>query len=69
MYVKHKGKTCRAYTYHEPWKYRVGDAELIENTLTDSYILGIKNILKPDLVHLSEGVEVLTWKIEPIGDG
>ena len=47
----------------------MGDAELIENTLTDSYNLGIKNILKPDLVHLSEGVEVLTWKIEPIGDG
>ena len=69
LYVKHKGKTCRAYTYHEPWKYRVGDAELIENTLTDSYNLGINNILKPDLVHLSEGVEVLTWKIEPIGEG
>ena len=33
-----------------------------------SYDLGIKRILKPDLVHVSEGVEVLTWDIESTGD-
>ena len=26
--------------------------------------LQIKDILNPDLVHVSEGVEVLTWNIE-----
>ncbi len=64
LYVHHKGKTCRAYTYHKPWKYRIGEAEIIENTLTESYDLLIKDILNPDLVHVSEGVEVLTWNIE-----
>ena len=64
LYVHHKGKTCRAYTYHEPWKYRIGEAEIIENTLTESYDLQIKDIFNPDLVHISEGVEVLTWNIE-----
>ena len=68
LYVSHKGETCRAYTYHKPWKYRVAEAKIIENSLTDSYNLGIKNILEPDLVHVSEGVEVLTWNIEPTGD-
>ena len=68
LYVYHEGKTCRAYTYHEPWKFRVGEVEIIENTLTDSYDLGIKRILKPDLVYVSEGVEVLTWDIESTGD-
>ena len=68
MYVKHKGAICRAYTYHQPWRYRVGEVKIIENTLTESYNLGIKDILKPELIHISEGVKVLTWKIESIGD-
>jgi uncharacterized protein YqjF (DUF2071 family) len=68
LYVYHEGKTRRAYTYHEPWKFRVGEVEIIENTLTESYNLGIKRILKPDFVHVSEGVEVLTWDIESTGD-
>jgi uncharacterized protein YqjF (DUF2071 family) len=68
LYVYHKGETCRAYTYHEPWKYRVGEVEIIENSLTDSYNLGIKDIFNPDLVHVSEGVEVLTWNIKPVGE-
>ena len=68
LYVSHKGKTCRAYTYHKPWEYRVAEVKITENSLTDSYNLGIKNILEPDLVHVSEGVEVLTWNIEPTGD-
>ena len=34
------------------------------NTLTDFYKLGITNVLKPDLVHISKGVEVRTWSIE-----
>jgi hypothetical protein len=68
LYVYHKGETCRAYTYHEPWKYRVGEVEIIENSLTDSYNLGIKDIFNPDLVHVSEGVEVLTWDIKPVGE-
>ena len=68
LYVKHKGATYRAYTYHKPWNYSIGEAEIIENTLTQSYNLGIKDTLKPDLVHISKGVNVLTWKIESTED-
>ena len=64
LYVNHKGSICRAYTYHEPWKFRIGEVNIIENTLTESYNLGVKDLLKPELVHVSEGVEVLTWSIE-----
>ena len=68
LYVQHKGAIYRAYTYHQPWRYRIGEVKIIENTLTESYNLGIKDILKPDLIHISEGVKVRTWKIESIGD-
>jgi hypothetical protein len=64
LYVNHKGAICRAYTYHEPWKFRIGEVKIIENSLTESYNLGVKDLLKPELVHVSEGVEVLTWNIE-----
>ena len=53
---------------HKPWNYSIGEAEIIENTLTQSYNLGIKDTLKPDLVHISKGVNVLTWKIESTED-
>ncbi len=68
LYVRHKGETCRAYTYHEPWNFRIAEVKIIKNTLTESYNLGINNVLEPDLVHVSEGVEVLTWNIESTGD-
>jgi hypothetical protein len=34
--------------------------------LVEHYELGIEDLLTPDLVHISEGVEVVTWHIVPI---
>ena len=64
LYVSHKGKTCRAYTFHEPWEYREAEVIIEENSLTEFYELGITNVLEPELVHVSKGVKVLTWSIE-----
>ena len=64
LYVEKKGITYRAYTCHEPWEFRNAKVEIKENSLTEFYELGIKNLLNPDLVHVSTGVDVLTWNIE-----
>jgi len=64
LYVSHKGKTCRVYTFHEPWEYREAEVIIEENSLTEFYELGITNVLEPELVHVSKGVKVLTWSIE-----
>ncbi len=64
LYVKHKNTSKMAYTLHDPWKFKEGKATLSVNTLTESYNLGIKNPLIPDLVHMSNGVYVHTWSIE-----
>ena len=53
-----------AYTLHNPWIFKEGKATLSVNTLTESYNLGIKNPLIPDIVHMSNGVYVHTWSIE-----
>ena len=64
LYVKHKNTSKMAYTLHEPWIFKEGKATLSVNTLTESYDLGIKNPLIPDIVHMSNGVYVHTWSIE-----
>ena len=64
LYVEKKGITYRAYTCHEPWEFQNADVEIKENSLTEFYELGIKNLLNPDLVHVSKGVDVLTWNIQ-----
>ena len=64
LYVSYRGEIHRAYTCHEPWEYRDAKVTIKDNSLTEFYELGIKNTLKPDLVHVSKGVEVLTWSIE-----
>ena len=51
---------CIGYVAHKPWVYQRGEAELEINSLTGAYKLGIKNLLKPDLVHISDGVKVKT---------
>lgn len=66
LYVKHKNSAKMAYTLHDPWKFKEAKAELSINTLTESYDLGIKNPLKPDYVHMSDGVYVHTWSIENV---
>jgi len=64
LYVTYKNKTHIAYTCHEKWEFQDATANLEMNTLTEFYKLGIANVLKPDLVHISEGVKVRTWSIE-----
>ena len=66
LYVKHKNSAKMAYTLHDPWKFKEAKVELSINTLTESYDLGIKNPLKPDYVHMSDGVYVHTWSIENV---
>ena len=66
LYVEHKKSAKIAYTLHDPWKFKEAKAELTVNTLTESYNLGIKNPLKPDYVHMSDGVYVHTWSIEKV---
>ena len=44
-----------------------GEAEVISNTLTKSYDLGISDVLQLDIVHISGGVLVNTWSIEEAG--
>ncbi|MDG1552471.1 MAG: DUF2071 domain-containing protein [Candidatus Poseidonia sp.] len=66
LYTVHKGILHRAYTQHNPWVFRSGDAAIEHNSLTESYELGIDQPLQPDHVHLSEGVDVRTWSIEPL---
>ena len=57
---------CIGYVAHKPWVYQKGQVELESNSFTESYNLGIKNLLKPDLVHISDGLRVKTWSIEKI---
>ena len=68
LYTLHKKKLSIAYTHHVPWVFRKAEAEVISNTLTKSYDLGISNVLQPDLVHTSGGVLVHTWSVEKVGE-
>ena len=64
LYVEHNGCLRIAHTYHEPWRFKIGEVKIEKNTLTEGYNLGINDVLNPDLVHISEGVRVFTWPIE-----
>tara|TARA_Y100001970_G_scaffold90459_2_gene114038 strand:+ start:17443 stop:18483 length:1041 start_codon:yes stop_codon:yes gene_type:complete len=64
LYVEYKGTLQIAHTQHDPWTFQEGEATLEKNSLTEKYNLGIEDVLKPDLVHLSDGVYVHTWPIE-----
>lgn len=66
LYTFHNKKLCIAYTKHTPWVFRNAEAEIIKNTLTESYQLGISNLLNPDISHISDGVHVQSWSIEKI---
>jgi len=68
LYTLYKKKLCIVYTHHDQWVFRKGEAEVISNTLTKSYDLGISNVLQPDLVHISGGVLVHTWSVEEVGE-
>ncbi|HJL97079.1 MAG TPA: DUF2071 domain-containing protein [Candidatus Poseidoniaceae archaeon] len=66
LYTSHREKLHRAYTQHDPWIYKTGEVTIEENTLTESYNLGIDNLKQPDHIHMSRGVKVRTWSIEPL---
>ena len=66
LYTSHKGVLHRAYTHHLPWKYCAAHVEVETNTLLESYNLGIDHPLQPEHIHMSAGVHVQTWNIEPI---
>ena len=64
LYTSHKGSLRRGYTHHNKWKFKLAKVELTENSLTESFNLGIDQPLTPELVHYSDGVRVRTFSIE-----
>ena len=64
LYTSHKGSLRRGYTHHNKWKFQLAKVELTENSLTESFNLGIDELLTPELVHYSDGVRVRTYSIE-----
>ncbi len=66
LYTWHNSSLHRAYTHHKPWQYCVAEVEVETNTLLESYDLGIDVPLKPEYIHMSSGVQVQTWNIQPI---
>ena len=65
LYTNHNDKIHMAYTQHNPWQFRLGEVVISDNSLTQSYDLGI-DVLNPDYVHMSDGVHVHTWPIEVV---
>ena len=59
-------KICIGYTKHNPWSVHRAHAKLVTNNLTKSFKLGIKNLLEPELVHISTGVYVNAWSLQNI---
>ena len=66
LYTLHNNRLNIAYTHHNPWAFRKAKADVITNTLAESYNLGIIDVLQPDLVHMSDGVVVHTYSIEDV---
>lgn len=64
LYTSHKGSLRRGYTHHNKWKFQPAKVELTDNSLTESFNLGIDELLTPELVHYSDGVRVRTYSIE-----
>ena len=63
LYTEHKGCLRRAYVFHEPWVFHEGEVRLNNNSLLESYGMGL-DVLAPDLIHVSQGLPVKTWSIE-----
>tara|TARA_A200000159_G_scaffold163983_1_gene191998 strand:+ start:488 stop:1528 length:1041 start_codon:yes stop_codon:yes gene_type:complete len=64
LYTSHRGSLRRGYTHHNKWKFQLAKVEVTENSLTESFNLGIDDPLTPELVHYSNGVRVRTYSIE-----
>ena len=65
LYTELNGKLHMAYTLHKPWEFREAEISLKNNSLTESYNLGV-DVMNPQYVHSSKGVYVLTWPIEEV---
>ena len=65
LYTEHNEKLHMAYTLHEPWIFQDGEVTISDNSLTQSYELGI-DVMNPQHVHASSGVYVLTWPIQEV---
>lgn len=66
LYSLHDNKICIGYTKHNPWNIYKADVHIENNNLTKSFKLGIKNVLKPEIAHMSDGVYVNAWSLETI---
>ena len=64
LYTNKNGRVMRGYTHHKKWDFQDAEVTVTENSLTESFDLGIKNLLQPDFVHFSSGVRVRTYSIE-----
>jgi len=65
LYTEMNGKLHMAYTLHEPWIFQEAEVKVTNNSLTECYNLGI-DAMKPQYVHASSGVHVLTWPIKEV---
>ena len=64
LYTSKNGKIMRGYTHHKKWSFQRAKVAITDNSLTESFALGIKNLSSPELVHFSSGVNVRTYSIE-----
>ena len=64
LYTSKNGKIMRGYTHHKKWNFQLAKVAITDNSLTESFALGIKNLSSPELVHFSSGVNVRTYSIE-----
>jgi hypothetical protein len=68
LYTEHKNRLRHGYTHHVKWWYADAEATITSNTLVESYNLGIADVKTPHMVHMAEGVEVVTWHLSLMED-
>ncbi len=68
LYTEHKNRLRHGYTHHVKWWYADAEATIRTNTLMESYDLGIADAKAPHMVHMAEGVNVVTWHLLPLED-
>ena len=66
LYTEHENELCIGFTQHDPWALTDASATVAVNALTEAFDLGINDLLVPDLVHRSPGVEVRSWDLEVV---
>ena len=68
LYTAHNNRLRHGYTHHIKWLYTDAVADVKTNTLVEGYNLGIADATAPDLIHMSEGVDVVTWHLNLLED-